>query len=91
MTWTLDYDKSSDFNDSCGYLYVIPHPDDCKKRSRVYCSVEVSMFDWIPKFVADFTSSKALTGATAWVKKFSELEYEKQGGDSSIDDEKSSK
>ena len=85
LTWTLDYDKSSDFNDSCGYWYVIPHPHDVR-RTRVYYSVEVSMFDWIPKFVADFTSSKALTGATAWVKKFSELEYEKLGGDSSIDD-----
>jgi hypothetical protein len=36
------------------------------------------MFDWVPKFVVDFMSTKALTDATAWVKKFSEMEYEKQ-------------
>ncbi len=83
LTWTLDYDKLSDFNDSCGYWYIIPHPDYPKHKTRVYYSVEVSMFDWVPKFVVDFMSTKALTDATAWVKKFSELEYAKQGGDSS--------
>lgn len=79
LTWTLDYSKNSDFNDSCGYWYVIKHPDS-DERTRVYYSVEVSMFDWVPKFVVDFMSTKALTDATAWVKKYSELEYAKQGG-----------
>lgn len=79
LTWTLDYSKKSDFNDSCGYWYVIPHPDN-KSMTRLYYSVEVSMFDWVPKFVVDFMSTKALTDATAWVKKFSELEFEKMGG-----------
>ena len=64
LTWTLDYSKNSDFNDSCGYWYVIPHPDDEEERTRVYYSVEVSMFDWVPKFVVDFMSTKALTDAT---------------------------
>lgn len=36
------------------------------------------MFDWVPKFVVDFMSTKALTDATAWVKKFSELEAQKR-------------
>ena len=36
------------------------------------------MFDWVPKFVVDFMSSKALTDATAWVKKYSELEWAKE-------------
>jgi hypothetical protein len=77
LTWTLDYSKKSDFNDSCGYWYVIPVPGD-ETMSRVYYSVQVSMFDWVPKFVVDFMSTKALTDATGWVKKFSELEYEKE-------------
>ena len=81
LTWTLDYTKTSDFDDSCGYWYIIPHPERPKSWSRVYYSVEVSMFDWVPKFVLDFLSTKALVDATAWVKKFSELEYAKQGGD----------
>jgi hypothetical protein len=79
LTWTLDYTKNSDFNDSCGYWYVIPHPDS-EDKTRVYYSVEVSMFDWVPKFAVDFISTKALTDATGWVKKYSELEYKKQGG-----------
>lgn len=73
LTWTLDYAKNSDFNDSCGYWYVIPHPEN-SEWSRIFYSVEVSMFDWVPKFVVDFMSTKALTDATAWVKKFSESE-----------------
>lgn len=77
LTWTLDYSKKSDFNDSCGFWFVIPHPDD-DQRTRLFYSVEVSMFDWIPKFVVDFMSTKALTDATAWVKKYSEMEYLKE-------------
>jgi hypothetical protein len=79
LTWTLDYSKKSDFNDSCGFWYVVPHPDD-EYRTRLYYSVEISMFDWVPKFVVDFMSTKALTDATGWVKKYSALEFEKQGG-----------
>jgi hypothetical protein len=76
LTWTLDYAKKSDFDDSCGYWYVIPHPDK-SEWTRVFYSVQVSMFDWVPSFVVNFMSSQALTEATAWVKKFSEAEYAK--------------
>lgn len=62
MTWTLDYTRKSDFDDSCGYWYVIPHPQN-KDWTRVYYSVEVSMFSWVPKFVVDFMSKQALTDA----------------------------
>jgi hypothetical protein len=77
LTWTLDYTKESDFDDSCGYWYCIPHPDDPDERTRLYYSVQVSMFDWVPAFVVDFMSKKALTDATAWVKKYSEMEWVK--------------
>jgi hypothetical protein len=76
LTWTLDYSKKSDFDDSCGYWYVIPHPTK-KDWTRVYYSVEVSLFAWVPKFVVQFMSQQALTEATGWVKKFSQLEYAK--------------
>ena len=36
------------------------------------------MFPWVPQFVMDFMSKQALTDATGWVKKVSELEYSKQ-------------
>jgi len=78
LTWTLDYTKESDFDDSCGYWYIAPHPDNPDEKTRLYYSVGVSMFDWVPKFVVDFMSSKALTDATAWVKKFSEIEWAKE-------------
>ena len=79
LTWTLDYSKKSDFNDSCGFWFVVPHPED-PYRTRLFYSVEVSMFDWVPKFAVDFMSTKALTDATAWVKKYSELKFKEQGG-----------
>ncbi|KAL3822554.1 hypothetical protein ACHAXA_007665 [Cyclostephanos tholiformis] len=81
LTWTLDYARESDFDDSCGYWYCIPHPDDPDHRTRLYYSVQVSMFDWVPAFVVDFMSKKALTDATAWVKKYSEMEWARTRGD----------
>jgi Polyketide cyclase / dehydrase and lipid transport len=77
LTWTLDYTKKSDFDDSCGYWYVIPHPEKPDDWTRVYYSVDVSMYDWVPRFVVNFMSKQALTEATGWVKKHSELEYAK--------------
>lgn len=76
LTWTLDYNKESDFDESCGYWFIIPHPDD-EMKTRLYYSVKVGMFDWVPSFVVDFMSKKALTDATAWVKKYSEIEWAK--------------
>eukprot|EP01082_Thalassiosira_pseudonana_P013900 g11847.t1 g11847 contig6:713962-715106(+) len=78
LTWTLDYTKESDFDDSCGYWFILPHPNDPEEKTRLYYSVQVGMFDWVPKFVVDFMSSKALTDATAWVKKYSEIEWAKE-------------
>ena len=74
LTWTLDYSKKIDFDDSVGYWYVVPHPDRLG-WSRVYYSVAVNMYDWVPKTVVNFMSTKALTDATAWVKKFSEAKW----------------
>jgi ribosome-associated toxin RatA of RatAB toxin-antitoxin module len=61
LTWTLDYDKKSDFDDSAGYWYVAKHPDR-PDHTRLFYSVEVSMFPWVPDFVMDFMSKQALTG-----------------------------
>jgi len=72
LTWTLDYTKRSDLDDSVGYWYVIKHPTKGQSWSRVYYSVDVAIPNWLPKFVKDFFSTKALTDATAWVKRESE-------------------
>jgi hypothetical protein len=73
MTWTLDYSRRSDLDDSVGFWYVVPHPDRPRDASRVYYSVDVSLFSWVPHFVVEFMSQQALVDATAWVKKYSEL------------------
>ena len=78
LTWTLDYDQKSDMDDSVGYWYVIPHPDNPTLWTRVFYSVQVSMFHWVPQFAVDFMSKQALTDATEWLKKHSELEASKQ-------------
>jgi hypothetical protein len=85
MTWTLDYARRSDLDDSVGFWYVVPHPDRPRDASRVYYSVDVSMFAWVPHFVVEFMSQQALVDATAWVKKYSELaQSAKRGGGSSL-------
>lgn len=75
LTWTLDYDKSSDLDDSAGYWFVIPHPDDTggeNTRSRVYYSADANFPTWLPTFVQNFVSNKALGDATSWLKRESE-------------------
>jgi len=74
LIWTLDYTRKSDLDDSVGFWYVIPHPDNPNRWTRLYYSVDVLIFPWMPQFVVDYLSNKALTDATAWVKKCSELE-----------------
>ena len=73
LTWTLDYMKKSDFDDIVGFWYIIEHPSK-PNWTRVYYSVSISMFSWVPKIAMDFMSSKALTDATSWVKKESEAQ-----------------
>jgi len=75
LTWTLDYDRKSGFDDSVGFWYVLPHPQHPEGRSRVFYSVQGSMFAWVPGFVVDFMSKQALTDATEWVKEYSESKY----------------
>ena len=95
LTWTLDYSKQSDLDDSVGYWYVVEHPSKGAEWSRVFYSVDVALPGWVPKFARDFFSTKALTDATGWVKRESEKVYEKQGGGAStamtVDDTKKKK
>mmetsp|Transcript_54080 Transcript_54080/g.65289 ORF Transcript_54080/g.65289 Transcript_54080/m.65289 type:complete len:342 (+) Transcript_54080:47-1072(+) len=79
LVWTLDYDRQSDLDDSVGYWYVIAHPDK-EGWSRVYYSVELVIFDWVPEFVKKALMGKALTDATAWVKSTSETQAVNMAG-----------
>lgn len=77
LTWTLDYNKNSDFDDNVGHWQVMAHPSK-KGWSRVLYSTKVKLFPWIPEFVVKFLTSKALVESTSWVKRESELEAAKQ-------------
>lgn len=69
LTWTLDYSRQSDLDDSVGYWRVTPLS---ATQSRLEYSVDIRFKGWIPGFAQDMISSKGLTSATAWVKKQSE-------------------
>ena len=69
LTWTLDYGRQSDLDDSVGYWRVTPV--DAATTLLEY-SVDIRFKGWIPGFVQSFISSKGLTNAVEWVKKQSE-------------------
>lgn len=71
LTWTLDYSRQSDLDDSVGYWRVTPLPNDPAK-SRLEYSVDIRFKGWIPGFVQTYLTSKGLTNAVSWVKKQSE-------------------
>lgn len=71
MTWTLDYSRESDLDDSVGFWRVMPHPDQ-PGWSRVFYSVEVRLKGWVPGFIESMLAKNGLTQATAWVKRESE-------------------
>lgn len=70
LTWTLDYSRLSDLDDSVGYWRVTPVSATV---SRLEYSVDVRFKGWVPGFVQDMIGSKGLTTATSWVKKQSEM------------------
>lgn len=71
LTWTLDYTRQSDLDDSVGYWRVTPLSAD-PPVSRLEYSVDIRFKGWVPGFVQDMISEKGLTSATTWVKKQSE-------------------
>jgi len=71
LTWTLDYSRKSDLDDSVGYWRVTPLQAD-PPRSRLEYSVDIRFTGYVPGFVADMISKKGLTDATGWVKRESE-------------------
>jgi ribosome-associated toxin RatA of RatAB toxin-antitoxin module len=70
-TWTLDYTRESDLDDSVGMWRVTSLPDN-PGHSRVEYSVDVKVTGWVPGFVRDFLVNRGLRDATSWVKKQSE-------------------
>jgi hypothetical protein len=69
-TWTLDYSKRSDFDDSVGFWRVTNGPTP--ETAIVEYSAEVRAMSWAPGFVQDMINDKAMRTTPAWVKKWSE-------------------
>lgn len=71
LTWTLDYSKESDLDDSVGFWYVMPIKEK-PGWSRLYYSVDVKLKGWIPGFIKNMITKSGLNKATSWVKEESE-------------------
>jgi carbon monoxide dehydrogenase subunit G len=71
MTWTLDYTRESDLDDSVGFWRSSPVPDK-PGWTRVFYSVEVRLKGWVPAMVENMVAKSGLTQATGWVKRESE-------------------
>ena len=71
LTWTLDYSKESDLDDSVGFWYVKALPER-PGWSRIYYSVDVKFKGWIPGIIKNMVTRSGLKKATAWVKEESE-------------------
>lgn len=71
MTWTLDYDKTSDFDDVSGHWHLEDHPSR-PQCTRVFYACDIQLKGSVPKPVVNFLSKTALKTATGWVKKESE-------------------
>jgi ribosome-associated toxin RatA of RatAB toxin-antitoxin module len=71
MTWRLDYDHKSDFDDTVGFWRVEPLADK-PGWTRVTYSVDLKAAGWVPPMLESAFSTMGLTKATTWVKRESE-------------------
>lgn len=72
MTWVMDYDRYSDFDDCVGAWSVEPHPTK-EGWSRAWFSSDLKLRAKIPGFLMKFIKKQGLKDATSWVKEQSEL------------------
>ena len=71
MTWTLDYTRESDLDDSTGYWLVYPSPLDPNK-TRVEYTVDLRVSGWVPGFIQTAMAETGVENATKWVKREAE-------------------
>jgi hypothetical protein len=73
LTWTLDYDKTSDFEDVSGHWHVEEHPE-LPEVSRVFYACDIKLNAAVPGPILSYISKAALKQATGWVKREAEKE-----------------
>jgi len=71
VTWTLDYSRESDLDDSVGYWAVEEHPDR-PGHSRLFYSIDMRTRGWMPGFIRNMIARQGLEDATGWVKREAE-------------------
>ncbi|GMI50593.1 hypothetical protein TeGR_g1257, partial [Tetraparma gracilis] len=76
LTWSLDYDKYSDFDDVQGHWHV---KSLSPSRTRVFYAADLKLRGAVPGPIMNFLSKVALKESTTWVKKQSEKAFEKGG------------
>ncbi|MFZ9885973.1 MAG: SRPBCC family protein [Myxococcota bacterium] len=74
MTWTLDYTRKSEMDDSVGFWRVAPHPDK-PGHSRIFYSIEIRAGWWVPSFIEDMLAKDGLVKSTSWVKREAEARH----------------
>jgi len=72
LTWVLDYERFSDFDDLVGAWFVEAHPTK-ENWSRAWFSSDLKLRAKIPGFLMNFIKKQGLKDATSWVKKQSEI------------------
>ncbi len=73
-TWTLDYSRRSDLDDSVGFWRLSSVPGD-PLRSDVTYFTDVRLKGWLASLTRDAMVSSALHIAAGWVKEQSERRY----------------
>ena len=71
LTWVMDYDRYSDFDDCVGVWFVEAHPEK-ENWSRAWFSTDLKLRAKIPGFLMNFIKKQGLKDATSWVKEQSE-------------------
>jgi hypothetical protein len=71
LTWTLDYERYSDFDDCVGAWYIEAHPEK-EGWSRTWFSSDLKLRGSMPGFIMDHVKKQGLKDATSWVKRQSE-------------------
>ena len=79
VTWTLDYARESDLDDSVGYWAVMPHPEK-PGWSRLFYGIDMRTRGYMPGFVRNMIAKRGLEDATEWVKREAEAEAAKRPG-----------
>mmetsp|Transcript_25208 Transcript_25208/g.81519 ORF Transcript_25208/g.81519 Transcript_25208/m.81519 type:complete len:277 (-) Transcript_25208:1757-2587(-) len=74
LTWTLDPDKKSDFNDVQGQWCVDKHPTK-PNWSRVWYSADIALPPWLPKFVVVNLCKTSGVKALDFAKQAAEAEF----------------